>query len=235
MIVKELPKGDVWLTADTHFEQDEVLDFYDVDSGSKEPMRGRRFGTITEMGEFIAEKWSECLKPGDSLWHLGDFAGPKPKAWKWVDGNIRKILKGVDATILLGNHDNGMKLAESGLFKNVEGDIDARAEFGFYATHEPLNRDTLWHWERTEPPAMNVHGHEHAFHDTIGPQWMNVCVEKTDYAPIHLDEVLDWVKKTRDGWDPADYGQDRAARKAAALAESNDPEMRRFRRIIGVS
>ena len=230
MIVKELPKGDIWLTADTHFEQDEVLDFFDVDSGSKEPMRGRRFDSITEMGEFIASRWSERIKPGDSLWHLGDFAVDKPKAWKWVDENIAPVLKGVTCTILLGNHDNGMKLAETGLFDNIEGDIDARAEFGFYATHEPLHPDCLWHWERKEPPAMNVHGHEHKFDDCIGPQWFNVCVERTDYAPIHLDEILEWVKKTRDGWDPSNYGP-----KPAALAEHAmraDPGMARIKRVM---
>ena len=205
MIVKELPKGNVWLTADTHFEQDEVLDFFDVDSGSKEPMRGRHFDTMTEMGERVAEEWSRVIKPGDSLWHLGDFVENSEKGWKWVDETLPKILKGVTTTILLGNHDNGVNLAKSGLFDNIEGDIDARAEFGFYATHEPLHIDCLWHWERTEAPATNIHGHKHCF-DDLGPLWFNVCVEKTDYAPVNLEDLLAWTKKAREEWDPENYG-----------------------------
>ena len=203
MILTELPKGNVWVTADTHFHQKEVLHFYDVDSGSKDPMR--KFDSIEEMNDRIIDEWRECLKPGDSLWHLGDCVFNDEKGWKWFNETMPDVLKGVGATIILGNHDNGMKLAQSGFFDNVDGDIDARSNFGFYASHEPMHIDALWHWERTQPPSVNIHGHIHAFAD-IGPLWMNVCVEKTDYKPVNLEDLMAKAKEVRDNWDPSEYG-----------------------------
>ena len=62
-------------------------------------------------------------------------------------------------------------------------------------THIPVHPSSLGRF------VANVHGHTHTQpdypahrrinvdnHVTWVP-WINVCVEKTDYRPIHLDEV----------------------------------------------
>ena len=208
MIIREneLPTGgNIWVTADTHFGQSEVITFYDVDSGSKEPMRP--FDTIEEMDECILDHWSECIRPGDTLWHLGDVVGPNQENLDWFIDEMHSVLNGVDATVLLGNHDNGMRLAKTGLFKNIEGDIDARAAYGFYATHEPVHIDTLYHWERTQAPSVNIHGHIHTFRE-IDDLWINLCVEMTDFAPVNFEDILMRINEVRENYDPDEYGPD---------------------------
>ena len=92
--------NDVFFTSDQHFEHFGVIGF------NKRPFSG-----IEEMHEVLIENHNKTVKPGDLIYHLGDFA--------WASHNkYLKRLKG-NNYLVKGNHDHIRRLKEPLLFKAV--------------------------------------------------------------------------------------------------------------------
>jgi hypothetical protein len=53
----------VWFTSDTHFGHTNVIKY-----------SGRPFADVNEMNEKLVLNWNAIVKPGDVVYHLGDFA-----------------------------------------------------------------------------------------------------------------------------------------------------------------
>src|SRR5258707_15236022 len=53
----------IYFTSDTHFGHGGALGIF-----------GRPFGSVAEMDEALIAGWNERVRPGDEVWHLGDFA-----------------------------------------------------------------------------------------------------------------------------------------------------------------
>jgi len=117
--------------------------------------------------------------------------------------NGRKIL-------IRGNHDifKDEEYREVG-FQQIHG-VRVFTD-KFIMSHIPLHPDCV-----TERFRVNVHGHLHANEvklsaidmDTnatkqyIDPRYLCVCVEQTDYTPLHFDEV---EERIQDRWDDSVY------------------------------
>jgi calcineurin-like phosphoesterase family protein len=155
---------DIWFISDTHFGHERLA------------TRVRGFASVDEMDAAIADAWRARVKPEDLIYHLGDIA--------WNAGGVSLFVE-LPGTkrLILGNHDDGRKLAPHvqrlQLFHRF-------SEHEFIATHMPMMM------EREREP-INVHGHVHAT-DVNFPGYVNISVEKTGYAPLHLDELLVRVK-----------------------------------------
>ena len=80
----------VFFTSDTHFGHANILKFCN-----------RPYETVEEMNEKLIENWNSVVQPGDTVFHLGDFALNLPVE------NIAKILDRLNGKIHLiaGNHD----------------------------------------------------------------------------------------------------------------------------------
>ncbi|MEO0730839.1 MAG: metallophosphoesterase [Pseudomonadota bacterium] len=151
---------DIWFISDTHFGHEKVIAF------------GRRpFANVAEMDLALAENWSRSVKPQDLIYHLGDVA------WSAEGLELFAKLPGTKR-LILGNHDSGKRLAP-----HVQKLVLYRRfpEDQFIASHMPLLP------ERGREP-INVHGHVHAV-DVDHPSFVNISVEKTDYAPLHIDDL----------------------------------------------
>src|SRR3989344_7984229 len=134
----------------------------------------RPFGSVKEMNETMIKKWNKKVKPIDLVIHLGDFA------FKRSAGDFRKRLNG---TILLikGNHD--FRINKDDGFIIIEGIIQIG---NLLLTHRHLLPENI-------PKGFyNVHGHIHQKDSFNG---INVSVEKTDYEPIELNELIKNIKK----------------------------------------
>ena len=59
----------VHFTADTHFGHANIIRHC-----------SRPFGSVDEMYEAIMATWNAVVKPGDTVWHVGDFAAVKDHA-----------------------------------------------------------------------------------------------------------------------------------------------------------
>lgn len=164
---------DTWFTSDTHFGHANVIDYCD-----------RPFEDVEEMDAEMVRRWNALVKPGDRVYHLGDFA--------WTLKRAREIRPQLNGTIrlIIGNHDDIKGLVTAGLFQRVEFWRHFR-EHGFTATHLPLRREQLRHGD------WNVHGHTHNNDEASEPFHINICVEHTAYAPLHLEEVLNKIRTTQ--------------------------------------
>ena len=168
--------SNIWFISDTHFEHANMLKFVKADGSLVRP----GFCCVNEMNERMINNWNTVVKPGDHVWHLGDFAMGNHT----VAERIIKRLHG-RKRLCVGNHDNVKEVAP--FFEKV---VLWRIfkEFNFTCSHMPLRLDQL---RKTE---FNVHGHIHQ-HKIADPHYINICVEHTNYTPIHLDELLTMIRK----------------------------------------
>jgi calcineurin-like phosphoesterase family protein len=158
----------IFLISDTHFSQESFLTFKEPDGSPARP-----FASVEEADETMVERWNAVVKPGDKVYHLGDVAF-KPRHLE-----IMLRLNGAKR-LIMGNHDT---LDTKHYLKYFKTLYSVRPLEGIIMSHIPIHRDCLGRF------GSNVHGHLHhkVIHD---PRYLNVCVEKTDYAPIEFSEVL---------------------------------------------
>ena len=171
------PPYDIWFTSDSHFGHANFLNFVD-EHGKKI----RNFNTVKEMDDCMITRWNERVKPYDRVYHLGDVGSDST-----LNNKILPTLHG-SKRLILGNHDtvkgdlvnHFKKITMWRLFK----------EHDFICSHVPLREDTMF------KVTFNLHGHIHQ-QPSPSIRHMNMCVEHTNYAPVHLDDVLAELAKRR--------------------------------------
>lgn len=170
------PKRDVWLISDTHFNHSNILTF--------ENGRGHQFSGVDQMNYHMLERWNDTVKPGDIVYHLGDvFFGDKQwfkTFWPKLHGSKR---------LIVGNHDDVKFLSAGGFFQKIMM-WRIIPEYKVVLTHVPILMD-----QGNHKYEYNIHGHIH-WHDSPSNKYKNVCVEKIDYTPIHIEEAVSQWKDT---------------------------------------
>lgn len=166
---------DVWVISDTHFFHSNIIKYCN-----------RPFKDSIEMDEVIRENWNKTVKPGDIVWHLGDVYFGKAKREE-SPYDFLKTLNG-KKRLILGNHDNAL---DQNLQKAFEKIVMWRMwpEFGILFSHVPIHADSFRY-----KCEVNIHGH---CHDKIvygedgwaDKRYRNVCVEHTNYFPVHIDSL----------------------------------------------
>lgn len=169
---------DIWVTSDGHLNHENILKFTDSKTGKR--IRPE-FDTVQQMNECLLDSWNSVVKKGDIVYHLGDvFFGPKEdfqKMWPKFNGSKR---------LIVGNHDDIIYLSAGGFFKKVQM-WRMFPEFGLMFSHVPLHPSNLFRHNNGET-LLNVHGHIHQNDSPDGP-YRNVCVEKTNYTPVNIEEL----------------------------------------------
>lgn len=164
----------IWFTADTHFGHENIIRY------SKRP-----FANAAAMDEALIENWNRCVRPGDDVWHLGDFAmsSARPVSYylKRLNGRVH---------IIWGNHDDKMARVVKHLF--------ASAQEMKYLRHAG-EKITLYHyaqrvWRNSHHGAWHLFGHSHGmlpnFHRS-----MDVGVDAQNYRPVSFEEVKRYMDK----------------------------------------
>jgi calcineurin-like phosphoesterase family protein len=159
----------------------------------------RPFTSTEEMNETMIERHNAKVKDQDTVYFLGDVVINKKYLELVKRMNGRKIL-------IRGNHDifKDEDYREVG-FQQIHGVrvfVDK-----FILSHIPLHPDCV-----SERFRVNVHGHLHAnevmrtrtnmVHGYMtglvtepDPQYLCVCVEQTDFTPLHFDEVEERIQQ----------------------------------------
>lgn len=175
----------IWFSSDWHLGHSKVLTFSDK-NGNK--IRSQ-FSNVNEMNECILQLHNERVKPGDLYYNLGDvFFGSKiefEKIMPKFQGRKR---------LVIGNHDDVPYLVKTGFFQKILM-WRQMIEHGLLFSHVPVQELSLERKPNT-PKLFNVHGHTHAHGSPPGP-YHSVCVELTDYKPIHLDELKEIFSKKK--------------------------------------
>lgn len=164
----------MWFISDTHFGHANFLNFKDVNG-----KQIRQFSSVEEMDEHMVEQWNKRVMPGEKVYHLGDVCFGDPKILTRLNGSKR---------LIVGNHDNLKDTRLMSAFKKVSL-WRLFKDFNFCLTHVPMREDTF-HGK----VLFNLHGHIHQ-QDSPTHWHMNMCVEKTQYAPVHLDEIVKTLKQ----------------------------------------
>lgn len=173
----------IWFFSDHHFSHANILNFKDKDGNLIRPM----FSDVDEMDDYMVEIWNENIKQGDIVWHLGDITFNQEKFVTKILNKLHGKLR-----ITVGNHDDLKFLARLGRFEKV---VESRRfdDMRFVASHRQLHNCNLWN-HRKQWEIANVTGHIHQNDPPEGP-YINVCVERTNYKPVHIEDVAAQVKK----------------------------------------
>ena len=161
----------------------------------------RPFTSTEEMNETMIERHNAKVKDQDTVYFLGDVVINKKYLELVKRMNGRKIL-------VRGNHDifkdEDYRAVGFEQMHGVRVFVDK-----FILSHIPLHPDCV-----SERFRVNVHGHLHANEvmswqvideDIVykpDPRYLCVCVEQTDFTPLHFDEVEERIQQR---WKDAEY------------------------------
>lgn len=168
--------GNTWIISDTHFGHANILRFTSANGNLIRP----EFETVEEMDDIMCQNWVRKVKNNDTIYHLGDVAIPR-KSLQLI-GKLpgRKIL-------IKGNHDIFKLHDYVGIFVDIRA-YKTYPDKGIICSHIPISDRQL-----NNRFKFNVHGHMHT-NSMEDSKYLNVCVEKTNYSPVLLDEVLERIK-----------------------------------------
>lgn len=186
-----------FVISDHHLGHTNSWEKFKLEDGS--PLRP--FSSNEEMNETMIERHNAKVKEQDTVYFLGDVVINKKYLELVKRMNGRKIL-------VRGNHDIfGDELYYDAGFEQIHGVrvfVDK-----FILSHIPLHPDCV-----TERFRVNVHGHLHANQvmswqiideDPVykpDPRYLCVCVEQTNFTPLHFDEVEKLIQQR---WKDSEY------------------------------
>jgi calcineurin-like phosphoesterase family protein len=179
----------IWFTSDQHFDHRNIIEYC-----------RRPFRDVNHMTEMMIAWHNERVAPGDTVWHLGDFALNSKTVPR-----ILPRLNGIHR-LVAGNHDEAHPMRskaarclplylEAG-FTSVTREelIDLDGLGKVRLCHMPYSGDSRqveryqqWRPVRGEEVLL-LHGHVHeAWRESPGT--LNVGVDVWNYRPVSLEEV----------------------------------------------
>lgn len=180
----------IWVSSDTHLFHDNSLKFTRSDGSLMRP----GFDNVQQMNEFILEMHNSVVKHGDIFYHLGDVVMGRPEGFNAFFNKFHGSKR-----LIVGNHDDIKWLAPLGIFQKVQM-WRKFPEYGMIFSHVPLHESSLGKMPG-DPPFLNVHGHIHHNRSPKGP-YVNLCVEQTNYTPIHIDAIHALHKEQQKVYEP---------------------------------
>jgi calcineurin-like phosphoesterase family protein len=181
-----------YFTSDQHFSHANIIKYCN-----------RPFADIEEMNEAMVARHNAIVKPGDEVWHLGDFSMGL-SALKYV-ARLNGIHK-----LVMGNHDKPHPVCAKSAAHSIAASKTYHAagfdeimqtasliigEDRVLLHHMPYTGDTHPKEERykdyrlTDEGLYLLHGHVHNAWLKRGRQ-INVGVDVWAFAPVSEDEIL---------------------------------------------
>lgn len=165
-----------WFISDTHFGSQRALEL------SKRP-----FKDVKDMDRALIRNWNSRIKPGDTVWHLGDFGDHETV--KYLNGNINLIFGNYEedeaGSEVIKYHDRLIDLG----FKSVSisGKAILEEEFGpFILAHKP----SVAKKEYDEDGQIGFVGFGHIHgRQRCKPWGMDVGIDGNNYCPYSLDDI----------------------------------------------
>lgn len=187
-----------WFISDIHIDHAKVL----------VGPRGDAFPTIEDWQGHMIEAINACVKKGDHLFLLGDFAFKRQAYW-------RQKLRG-QVWLIKGNHDPG----DEECIRNF-GRSQFRHTYMTKVVDTPCWLSHYAHafWPSSHHGAMHLYGHTHGQREDTLDGWMpqrrsmEVCPEVIhkvtgEWRPINEEEIHSLLS-LREGHDPVRYYKDK--------------------------
>jgi calcineurin-like phosphoesterase family protein len=171
----------VWFTADTHLGHFNVVKYC-----------SRPWNTVEEMNDGLIERWNSKVKPGDTVYHLGDFC--LTKRVDLIDGWLSKL----NGTIRLvkGNHDQWTRRHEQLENKDKIKWVKDYVERTFVVDDKKyrviMSHFPMLFWNGGYKGNIMLHGHSHGGADEFNKdvRRMDVGVDCHDWYPVLLEDVI---------------------------------------------
>ena len=161
----------IYFIADTHFSDENIIRY-----------ENRPFQNAAEMNQKLITKWNSAVNDNDIIYILGDFGADNNESF------ILNQLKG-KKYLVKGNHDqhSNQYYRDAGFIEVYDKPIILN-DF-WILSHEPM-------YVNNNMPYANIFGHIHnsPMFKTYSSQHYCVSVERTDYTPIAMDEVIKKVQ-----------------------------------------
>lgn len=163
--------ANLFFISDTHFGHANTLKFTNADGTQLRP----GFADVDEMNETMIDNWNKVVGKQDKIVHCGDVAFGKSALM------LCQRLNGVKH-LVLGNHDGQDIFDYKSIFTKIFG-VKYIGRDTAICTHVPIHSSSMRNFK------LNIHGHLHA-NVIDDPRYFNVSVERIDYTPISLEEIL---------------------------------------------
>lgn len=161
----------IYFTSDTHFNHNHIRLY------CKRP-----FSSCEEMDGRIIYNWNKVVQPGDTIYHLGDFAFGGHEIVK----QYRYRLNG-KIHLILGNHDYNNRIKNiAGIFSSVNDLLEIK----YNHQRIILCHYAMRTWSSSHSNSIQLYGHSHGNIPGIGKQ-MDVGVDCWNFTPISIDKVLE--------------------------------------------
>jgi calcineurin-like phosphoesterase family protein len=170
-----------WFTSDTHFLHKNILKFCPST---------RTGADHIEMTELMIQVWNEKIKPGDTVYHLGDVSFGKHEETTAV----LERLNG-DLHLIQGNHDKNVVNGPNRKFwKSVQPYLRAKVNGqDIIMFHYPIVE-----WDAMHYGTWHLYGHVHGEDMGLnGRKALDAGVDNRfsgDMSPWHFDEVAAVMK-----------------------------------------
>ena len=171
--------------ADLHFDHDNIIN-----------LANRPFKNVNEMNETMITNWNITVKKGDDVYIVGDFA------WSREEHFFNRLVG--RKHLIIGNHD-GDPTQRIPKWASVNQYLELKdSGFNLVLFHYPI-----FEWNRLHRGAIHFYGHVHGKPITLSSdhhgvlengtdpygknklgQAFDVCVEKLNYVPRTLDDIL---------------------------------------------
>lgn len=157
----------VYFISDLHIGHNNIL---------KYQAKGRPFSGISEMHEYLVDKWNTKIRKRDTVWVLGDVLMNKN------DAHILTRLQGIKH-LVLGNHDTyGFEFYSQYFNKVAAYHKLSKGGNKILLSHYPVHNNQIRRYD------YNIHGHLHA-NNILHKFYKNVSVETNDFQPQSLEEL----------------------------------------------
>jgi calcineurin-like phosphoesterase family protein len=182
----------IHFTSDTHFGHTNIV--IGVTNWPEEVRERscRNFQSIEEMDELLLDRINTRVKPGDTLYHLGD--------WSFGDfENILKYRKRIhcrNVHLILGNHDHHIERNRAGI-RGAFSSVTPYLEISFNKHHIIMSHYPFQTWNRGHYGSWMLHGHCHGNlpADAMNRKIYDVGVDTHwDFAPYSFDEMVEIMK-----------------------------------------
>ena len=163
-----------FLVSDLHFGHAQIIELVN-----------RPFPNVYAMNTKLVQNWNGTVTDGDIVWCLGDFVGGR-NIGHWINKLNGRI------SFIKGNHDKFLRTPYHHKLIRYRG-------YWFLLIHDPKKTPFWWRLFFNEKGwIIHGHTHNHEFYPFINGKRkrINVSVERIDYKPISINEILSLCPNT---------------------------------------
>lgn len=161
--------SNVFFISDTHFGHTNVIKY-----------SNRPFASVEEMDEALIANWNAVVKPGDRIYHLGDFTFHRPEKAQ----HILSRLSG-QKYLIRGNHDWSIQKWAKGFLWMRDMEMLKVGTQKIFLSHYAMRV-----WDCSHHGAWNLHGHSHGTLPRLpGYKQADMGVDCWGYRPVPFEEI----------------------------------------------